>query len=111
MAIILFLNELSKGPIKSLSKISFHIHFKKTGIKLELLQDPDTLLMFEAEIRGGIIQVVHRYAAANNKYMDNYNRKKPSSYIQYLNANNLYGWAMSQPLPSGGFKWVNVDPN
>ena len=84
---------------------------KKTGIKSELLQDPDTLLMLEAGIRGGITQVVHRYAAANNKYMDNYNPSNPSSYVQYLDANNLYGWAMSQSLLTGGFKWVNVDPN
>ena len=84
---------------------------KKTGIKLELLQDPDMLLMFEAGIRGGITQAVHRYAAEKNKYMDNYNPSNPSSYIQYLNVNNLYGWAMSQPLPTGGFKWVNVNPN
>ena len=84
---------------------------KKTGIKLELLQDPDMLLMFERGIRGGITQVVHRYAAVNNKYMDNYNPNALSSYIQYLDANNLYGWAVSQPLPTRGFKWVNVDPN
>ena len=77
---------------------------KKTGIKLELLQDPDMLLMFEAGIRGGITHAVHRYTAANNKYMDNYNSKNSSSYIQYLNAKNLYSWAMSQPLPTGGFK-------
>ena len=64
---------------------------KKTEIKLELLTDPDMLLMFEAGIRGGITQAAHRYAAANNKYMDKYNPNAPSSYIQYLNANNLYG--------------------
>ena len=84
---------------------------KKTGIKLELLTDPDMLLMFEAGIRGGITQAVHRYAAANNKHMNNYNPNASSSYIQYLDENNLYGWAMSQPLPTGEFKWVNLDPN
>ena len=67
--------------------------------------------MFEAGIRGGITQAVHRYAAVNNKCMDNYNPSNPSLYIQYLNANNLYGWAVSPPLPTGGFKWVNVNPN
>ena len=84
---------------------------KKTGIKLELLQDPDMLSMFEAGIRGGITQAVHRYAAVNNKYMDSYDPNAPLSYIQYLDANILYGWAMSQPLPTGRFKWVNVNPN
>ena len=82
---------------------------KKTGIKLALLTDPDMLLTLERGIRGGITQAVHRYAAANNQYMDNYNPSSLSSYIQYLDANNLYGWAMSQPLQTGGFKWVDVD--
>ena len=81
---------------------------KKTGIKLELLTDPDMLLMFEGGIRGGITQSIHRYAEANNKYMGKFDPEKLSSHIQYLDANNLYGWAMSQPLPTGGFKWVDI---
>ena len=85
---------------------------KHTGIKLELLTDPDMLLMFERGIRGGITQAVRKYASANNKYMgDRFDPKSKSSYLQYLDANNLYGWAMSQPLPTGGFKWVDVNPN
>ena len=93
------------------SGLAWKACLKKTGIELELLQDPDMLLMFEAGVRGGIKQAVHRCAAANNKYMDNYNPSNPSLYIQYLDANNLYGWAMSQPLLTGGFKSVNVNPN
>ena len=85
---------------------------KHTGIKLELLTDSDMLLMFERGIRGGITQVVRKYASANNKYMgDRFDPRSESSYLQYLDANNLYGWAMSQPLPTGGFKWVDVNPN
>ena len=85
---------------------------KGTGIRLELLTDPDMLLTFERRIRGGITQVVRKYALANNKYMGNrFDPKSESSYLQYLDANNLYGWAMSQPLPTGGFKWVDVNPN
>ena len=85
---------------------------KRTGIKLELLTDPDMLLMFEQGIRGGITQVVRKYALANNKYMrDKFDPRSESSYLQYLGANNLYSWAMSQPLPTGGFKWVDVNPN
>ena len=82
---------------------------KKTGIRLELLLDPDMLLMFECGIRGGITQSVHRWAAANNPYMDEYDSSRPTKYLQYLDANNLYGWAMSQPLPTGGFRWVKCD--
>ena len=70
------------------------------------------LLMFEREIRGGITQAVRKYALANNKYMgEKFDPRSESSYLQYLDANNLYGWAMSQPLPTGGFKWVDVNPN
>ena len=85
---------------------------KKTGVKLELLTDPDMLLMFEHRIQGRITQAVHRYAKANNPYMDDkFNPREEISYLQYLDANNLYGWAMSQPLPTGGFRWVSIDPN
>ena len=84
---------------------------KKTGIKLELLLDPDMLLMCERGIRGGITQSVHRWAAANNPYMDEYDSSKPTKYLQYLDANNLYGWAMSQPLPTGGFRWIKCNGN
>ena len=85
---------------------------KKTGIRLELLLDPDMLLMFERGIRGGIMQSVHRWAVANNPYMGSgYDPKKPTKYLQYLDANNLYGWAMSQPLPTRGFRWVDVSPD
>ena len=70
------------------------------------------LLMFERGIRGGITQAVHRYSKANNKYMsEKFNPKEESSYPQYLDVNNLYGWVMSQPLPTGGFRWINVDPH
>ena len=80
--------------------------WKKTNIKLELLTDYDMLLMVEEGIRGRICHVIHRYAKTNNKYMKDYDENKASSYIQYLGANNLYGWAMSQKLPVNGFKWI-----
>ena len=80
---------------------------KKTKVKLELLTDYDMLLLVEEEIRGGICHAIHRHAKANNKYMKNYDKNKESSYIQYLDANNLYGWAMSQKFPVNGFKWIN----
>ena len=65
------------------------------------------LLMTESGIRGGICQLIHRYAEANNKYMKNYNKSIESSYLIHLNANNLYGWVMSKTLPKKGFKWEN----
>ena len=60
--------------------------------------------MVEEGIRGGICHSIHRYATANNKYMKNYNINEESSYIQYLDDNNLYGWTMSKKLPVNGFK-------
>ena len=92
--------------------LAWHACLKCTGIRLELLTDPDMLLMFERGIRGGITQAVRKYTSANNKYMgDKFNPNKDTTYLQYLDANNLYGWAMSQPLPTGGFKWADVNPN
>ena len=61
--------------------------------------------MVEEGRRGGICHSIHRYVRANNKYMKNYDKDKESSYIQYLDANNLYGWARSQKLPVNDFKW------
>ena len=94
------------------SGLAWKACLKQTGIKLELLINPDMLLMFEQGIRDGITQAVRKYASANNKYMgDRFDPKSECSYLQYLDTNNLHGWAMSQPLPTGGFKWVDVNPN
>ena len=85
---------------------------KCTRTRLELLTDPDMLLMFEWGIRGGITQVVCKYTLENNKYMrDKFNPNEDITYLQYLDVNNLYGWAMSQPLPTGGFEWSDVNPH
>ena len=81
---------------------------KETKQKLQLLHDYDMLMMFENGIRGGISHISKRYAEANNKYMNTYDPDKPSSFIQYLDANNLYGWAMSQALPTSEFKWMKI---
>ena len=80
---------------------------KMTGVKLEKISDIDKYLLIE---RGGISYIAKRYAKANNKYMNDYDPKKQSTFISYLDMNNLYGWAMSEYLPYEGFKWLkNVD--
>lgn len=68
-------------------------------------------LFHEKGLRGGITMVSERYAKANNPYVKDYNPTKPTTYIQYLDANNLYGWAMSQYLPTGGFEWIDTPNN
>ena len=81
---------------------------KMTKIRLELLSDYDMILMIKKGIRGGISMISNRYGVANNKYMNEiYDSSKESTHIQYLDANNLYGWAMSKPLPTHGFKWMS----
>ena len=99
--------ELDSAHFLSLPGLAWQACLKKTNIELELLTDYDMLLMVEEGIRGGICHSIHRYAKANNKYMKNYNNNEESSYIQYLDANNLYGWAMSKKLPVNGFKWID----
>ena len=79
---------------------------KMTGINLELLSDPNMLLMVEKGIRGGISIISNRYGKANNKYMKCFNKNKLSTFLMYLDANNLYGCAMSEMLPTHGFKWL-----
>ena len=69
---------------------------KKTSVKLELLTDIDMLLMYEKGIRGGICNAVHRYAKANNKYMSNYDENEESVFLEFVDANNLYGYPMCE---------------
>ena len=83
---------------------------KMTSIKLEKISDIVQYLFIEKGTRGRISYIAKRYAKANNKYMNDYDQKKPSTFITYLDKNNLYGWIVSKYLPYGEFRWVkNVD--
>ena len=90
--------------------LSWDALLKKTGVELELFTDFEKHLFVERGMRGGISLVSRRYAKANNPLVPDYDPSKPNKYIVYLDANNLYGWAMSKPLPKRGFKWKRVLP-
>ena len=89
--------------------LSWDAMLKMTETELELMSDVDMFQFIEKGMRGGISYIANRYGKANNKYMKEYDEKEPSKYIMYLDANNLYGWAMSQYLPTGGFKWLTEE--
>ena len=86
--------------------LSWEAMLKMTGIKLDLITDIDQYDFIEKGLCGGISYIANRYGQANNKYMKNYDNCKVSKSIMYLDANNLYGWAMSQYLPKDGFRWL-----
>jgi hypothetical protein len=84
---------------------------KYTNVELELITDPEIFLFFESAMRGGVSAISNRYARANNPYLkpEDYDSSQPHSHIYYLDANNLYGWAMSQYLPVGGFRFLSEE--
>ena len=83
---------------------------KTSKVKLDALSDVDMYLFFEKGTRGGISMISTRHGKANNPYMvDEFNPKEPIKYLTYLDANNLYGWAMSNPLPTGDFGWMKKE--
>ena len=90
--------------------LSWDAMLKMTGVKLEEMSDIDQYLFIEKGTRGGVSYITKRYAKANNKYMSHYKPNKPSTFITYLDKNNLYGWSITEYLPYGEFKWLkNVD--
>ena len=90
--------------------LSWDALLKHSKVNLELLTDPDMLLMFEKGIRGGISMISNRHGRANNKFMkEQFDSSQPSKFVTYLDANNLYGWAMMKPLPVGDFHWMTGD--
>ena len=101
--------ELDSAYFVSAPGLAWQACLKKTKVELELLTDYDMILMTEKGIRGGICQASHRHVKANNPYMKNYDKDIISSCIEYLDASNLYGWAMSQKLPVNHLKWVKKE--
>ena len=98
--------ELDTAHFLSAPGLAWQASLKKTEVKLELLTDVDMLLMVEKGIKGRIYHAIHRYAKANNKYMKDYNKDEEVSFLEYLDGNNLYGWAISAPLPVDVFDWI-----
>ena len=102
--------DLDPAHYVSSPQLSWDAMLHMTGCELELICDKAMYSMIDDGLRGGVWMISQRYAKANNKYMgDCYNPSEPSSYIMYLDANNLYGWAMSQPMPEREFKWVDEE--
>ncbi len=93
----------------SAPSLAFDAMLKYTKVELELFKNIDFYLFCEKGIRGGFSVITHRFARANNKYLPDYDSSKASSYIMYLDANNLYGWSMSQKMPHNKFQWESVD--
>ena len=87
--------------------LSWDAMLKMTNIRLELMTDIDMFQFIEKGMRGGVSYIANQYGKANNRYMKKYDEKAPSKYIMYPDANSLYGWAMSQCLPTGNFKWMS----
>ena len=98
--------ELDPAHFLSAPRLAWQAYLKKTEVESELIADVDMLLMVEKRIRGGICHAILRYAKANNKYTKDYNKDEEESFLQYNDANNLYGFAMSEPLPVDGFEWM-----
>ena len=101
---------LDPAQYVSSPQLSWDAMLKQTACKLDLISDPEMFRFVDPGIRGGISVITQRFAKANNPYMqDLYDPTKPNSYIIYLDANNLYGWAMSQSMPYSNFKWVTEE--
>ena len=97
--------DLDPAHYHTVPGLAWDASLKITGVKLRTLRDKEMHMFLERRTRGGISTITDRYARANNKYLKDYDPEQPSSFNIYYDANNLYGWAMSQPLPIGDFEW------
>ena len=99
-------HEIDPAHCYSTPGLTWQCGFKMTKVELDIIKDSNMLMLMEQGIRGGFSGVLgKRIVKANNKYLPDFDPTKPSNYLLYLDANNLYGWAMSQPLPTNDFKW------
>ena len=113
------MNEFRKTCKRAYGLEAFHYYtspglawdamLKYTKVKLDLISDPDMFHMMEKGIRGGVSSIMKRYSEANHKYLKDHDPKKPNKHILYLDANNLYGWAMSKPQPYKNFRWMKEE--
>ena len=101
--------ELDPDHYYTTAGLAWDAMLKMTEVELELLNDLNMLQMIERGMRGGNSNAFCRFSQANNNYMKDFDERQPSKYIVYLDANNLYGWAMSKGLPVGGFRWLKWD--
>lgn len=99
--------DLDPAHLTTLPSLSWQACLKMTDVKLELLTDNNMLVFIEKGVRGGVSQISHRLATANNELCPDYDSSQDKSHIMYWDVNNLYGWSMSQHLPHGGFRWVD----
>ena len=97
--------EVDPAHFLSAPGLAWQACLKETEVKPELLTDVDMSLMVQEGVRWGLCRAIHRHAKANNIYLEDYNEDEEESFLQYVDANNLYAFAMIQPLPVDGFEW------
>ena len=99
--------QLDPAYFVSTTSLAFEAMLKITRANIELFTDIDMILMTEKGIRDGLTQVIRKYGVANNKYLPHCDKTKNSTYLQYLDGKNLYGYAMNKKLPLNGYKWAD----
>ena len=109
MTCIIEIYQLEPAHFLSSPGLAWQACLKKTGVELQLLTDNDMLMMYEIGVTVGMCNAVYRHDKANNKYMKYFDKNVPSSYLEQLDDNNLYGWAMSEKLPINDFKWIETN--
>jgi hypothetical protein len=100
---------LDPAQFLTLPSLSWSAALKQKKDGVSLLLDKETYKLIQDSLRGGFSTSVHRQVGGNNPYMKNFDPSKPVTYCVYIDANNLYGWAMCQKLPSSNFRWEDED--